>query len=503
MSLSERLSVRVAVFASGALLMALEVAAFRIIGKTFGSALRETTTVIAVFLAAMAVGYWAGGRVADRRPLSSTLAGTLLSAAATVLLVPWADALLSPLVARSGLAMETHAFIVTTLLFAVPTVLFAATSPIAIRLFATTTGESGSTAGGISALSTTGSIFGSLVTAFFLIDWLESITRTVLFVSLGAGATALLIVLASQASRGRRPLAFASAVAVAVLTVAFVRSTTADRTFTAGGVHGTVVYAGDSPYHRVTVLDRGPFRELYFNVAKQGRMRRADPHGPGLPSSDTYHITPLLRPGVRRVLVIGLGGGTAAKQFTRFYPEAVVDAVEVDPLVADVARRFFEVKPGPNLRVHVADGRTFLKRSNEKWDLVIVDAYTTNSYGDTVAAHMVTREFFGEVAEHLTPNGVVHFHCAFATSPLLPAIQETLRAVFPSVLRTKGELLASSVPLVLDREALAARAKASPAAHLPTLQEAIAELTPERLPGKAPILTDDYAPVDTLIYQKR
>jgi spermidine synthase len=503
LALSERLTVRIAVFSAGALLMALEVAAFRIIGKTFGSALRETTTVIAVFLAAMAIGYWAGGRAADRRPRSSTLVATLLAAAATVLLVPWADALLSPLVARSGLAMGTHAFIVTTVLFAIPTVLLAATSPIAIRLFATTTGESGSTAGGISALSTTGSIFGSLVTAFFLIDWLESITRTVLFVALGAGATALLIVLGSQRSRGRRMLAVAAGLGVVVLTAAFVRTTLLDNTLTTSMPGTKVIYAADSPYHRVTVVDRGMYRELYFNLAKQTRMRLKDPYGLGLPYADAVHITPLLRPEARRVLMIGLGGGTVAKQLTRLYPEVEIDVVEVDPLVGKVAERFFDVRTGPRLRVYIADGRTFVKRSSERWDLIIIDAATTTSYGDTIPAHLVTREFFVELAEHLTPRGVVHFHCAFSKSPLLPAIQETLRAVFPSVLRTEGELLASPVPLVLDREELAARAKASPAAHLPALQPAIAGLTPERLPGKAPVLTDDYAPVDTLIYEKR
>lgn len=506
----ERSALRTAVFNSGALLMALEVAAFRIIGKTFGSALRETTTVISVFLAAMAVGYWAGGRVADRRPRPSTLVGTLFVAAASLLLVPWIDAAVSPRISASSLAMATHAFLATTVLFALPTVLLAATSPIAIRLFATTTGESGSTAGSISALSTTGSIAGSIVTAFFLIDWLESISRTVLFVALGVAATALLVLAAAHSERAlvsrRVRLVFTAAawLLVAILGTTFVRSTLLDRTL-AEPLPGTrIVYVGDSPYHRITVRDRGPLRILYFNFAEQTRMFRNDPNGAGAPYIDAMHIAPLMRPQIRRVLMIGIGGGSALKQFLANYPDVTIDAVEVDPLVVKVAREHFGVKDDPRLRMHVADGRVFLKRSRETWDLIVVDVVTTSRYGDTLPPHLVTREFFTEAAGHLSERGVLHVHCTFWRSPIFPAFEKTLLAVFPSLLRTEGEFLASPLPLVFDRDDLAAKAKSSRVAHLPALQQHIARLTSERLPpGNAPLLTDDYAPVDTLIYGSR
>jgi spermidine synthase len=509
MSRSERFALRVAVFAAGALLMALEVSAFRIIGKTFGSALRETTTVISVFLAAMAVGYWGGGRVADRRPRTSTLVLALLAAAATVLFVPWIDALLSARISASALTMSAHAFLATTVLFAIPTMLLAATSPIAIRLFATTAGESGANAGGISALSTTGSIAGSLLTAFFLIDWLESISRTVIFVALGTGATALLVFFCSKSEsttsrRARMLFASAAALLVVVLGAAFVRSTNLDRALAEPLSGSKIVYVADSAYHHITVRDRGPFRELYFDRGKQTRMLHNDPTGPGLPYADAVHIGPLMRPGVRRVLMIGLGGGTLAKQFMQYYPDVTMDAVEVDPLVAQVAQKYFQMQPGPRLRVHVGDGRSFVKHSTEKWDLIVLDVATANRYGDTLPAHLVTRESFQELAAHLSERGVLHVHCAFWQSPVFAALQQTLLTVFPSLLRTEGEFLASRLPLVLDREQLAAQAKASPVARFPTLQRAIAHLTFERLPAKgSPVLTDDYAPVDTLIYGSR
>lgn len=485
---------RIAVFAAGALLMALEVSAFLIIGKTFGSALRETTAVIVIFLAAMAAGYWAGGRAGDRWPRAYTLVTALIGAAALMLVVPWIDAAIAPLITTSSFAASTHAFLATTILFAIPASLLAATSPIAVRLFATSTTHSGSTAGGISALSTSGSIVGSIVTAFLLIDWLASISRTVTFVAVATMATALLLLVA-QSDRPRYARPGAAALLVLFLAGAFVRA----RIFEPFEPGPRPVYVADSAYHHIVVTDRGPMRELRFNAGVQSMMMRSDPFGPGLPYTDSMHIGRLMRPQARRVLMIGLGGGTAARQFVHYDPETQVDVVEVDPVVVDVARRYFGIQPSERLRIHVGDGRTFLKQSRDKWDLIIVDAYTTNRYGDTVPPHLTTQEFFRDTSSRLADGGIVHFHCAYANSRLMSALHKTMASVFSSVLRTDGELLASNLPLITGEESLLARARQSAVAQLPTLESAIARLSAAPPPHDAILLTDDYAPVDTLL----
>ena len=237
---------------------------------------------------------------------------------------------------------------------------------------------------------------------------------------------------------------------------------------------------------------------MKFNVAVQSRMQLNDPNGPGLAYADTLHITPLLRPQTRRVLVLGLGGGTAIRQFASMYPEVEIDAVEVDPLVVDVARRYIGF-PEKGVRVHVTDARTFLKRSQEKWDLIIVDVYTTTRYGGTIPPHLTTREFFQEVASHLSDGGIVHFHCAFDATRLMSAVHHTMRTVFPAVLRTRGEVLASNTPFLIDKEDLVAKAQRSPAARLPTFADSIRTLTDAPPPAGSILLTDDYSPVDTLL----
>ena len=501
--MAERIVLRIAVFAAGALLMALEVAAFRIIGKTFGSALRETTTVIAVFLTAMSIGYWAGGRVGDRWPRASTLVTTLLAAALSMLFVPQIDTALSPRIAASDLALATHAFLASAILFAIPTVLLSATSPIAVRLFTTTSGHSGSTAGSISAISTIGSIAGSIVTAFLLIDWLGSIMRTVTFVAAATCATALAVILAARRNEmQRRPLFAIVAALLLVFAGSMFRSSWGETDQPGLQSTGRIVFQGDSPYHRILVRDNGPFRYLQFNLGRQTRMLRSDPYGPGLDYTDAFHIAPLYRPQIRRVLFIGLGGGTAAKQFSRFYPDALVDVAEVDPKVVEVAQRFFAVEPGERLRIHVQDGRTFLARSQETWDLIVIDAYTTNRYGDTIPAHLTSREFFDLVASRLNDGGIAHFHSAFTVSKFFGSLRATMAASFDSVVYTDGEILASNTPLIADQQTLLERAGRSPAKHLPSLTTAIAGLRPYTPPRGTLVFTDDYAPVDTLLREK-
>jgi len=497
----QRAVLRIAVCVAGALLMGLEIAAFRIIGKSFGAALRETTAVISVFLAAMSAGYWAGGRAGDRWPRPSALVTTLLGAALSCFCVPWIDAWVSPRIAASSFSPATHAFLAASALFVLPTILLAATSPIAVRLFATGTGSSGSNAGSISAISTAGSIAGSVATAFFLIDWLASINRTVIVVGLGAALTASMIAVVSLQRRAVASLA--SAAIVVIIAAAFASSRSIDRSLMTPLANTQVVYTGDSPYHHITVRDRGPWRELSFDISTQSRMPRADPYGPGAAYTDLPHVSKLLRPDAKRILLIGVGGGTMLRHFIRYYDATTVDAVDVDPLVVDVARRYFGLPSDPRLRIHIADGRQFLKRSNEKWDLIVIDAYTTNRYGDTMPAHLATREFFREAASHLTPGGVFHFHCAFHRSALLPSIENTMRAEFPHVAQIRGEILGSDAPLVADRDAVLQRAQSLPPRLRTTAASALRDMTDAPPSNGALVLTDDYSPVDLLARRQR
>jgi spermidine synthase len=503
MSRIERVAVAVVVLMGGAILMALEVAAFRIIGRTYGTALRETTTVIAVFLTAMSIGYYLGGRFGDRYPKLSTLGWVLVLATPLMLAVLQFDERLTETIAASNAPRALHAFAATTILFAVPTVLLAAISPIAVRLLSTDATHSGRVAGKVSALSTIGSIAGTVLAAFVLIDFLGSIRLTVLV--LAAATLLLAAVLAASSIRKPRASWARAPIAIGALSALAIGFAAADRGGQAQAMSTTgarVLYERDTPYHHIRVVDRPPgVRDLFIGSTLQSNYRPNDPHLRGLPYEEYKHFAKVVRPGIKNILMIGLGGGTSARQFISYYPDVTIDAVEIDPVIVDVAQRFFDVKPGDRLRLHAGDGRAFLRRSSREFDMISVDAYTHGRYGSTIPPHLVTREFFEEVSAKLSDGGIFHFHSyAPRDSRFSRAVYKTIRQVFPAVvILGHTELIASTAPLHIDAEELRARS-AGLREKLPDIDARFATLTTDRLETEdVPVMTDDFAPVDSLL----
>jgi len=497
---------------SGAVLMSLEILGFRIIGRTFGSALRETSVVIGVFLAAMSLGYYFGGRLADRRPRVRTLVATILVAAAFIAVVPWLDALFAQRVFDSSIPLGLHSAVVTIILFFLPTVALAAVSPIAIRLMSTGVGESGRTAGTISAISTVGSIVGSVGTAFVLIDLMQSVDRTVWLLAVVMVACALMVTSSqvgdSFTTTGLRRItvvAIGSVIAAQLLmgSAAWLlrASPTEDVDHDA-----KEVFRRDSSYHQIVVEDHPPYRILFFDRQKQSRIVIGNPLEGALDYTDFFHFAPVLNPKIKRMLFIGVGGGTSSTRFAHDYPGLEIDAVEVDPVVLEVAEKYFGLTPGPRLHAYAEDGRAFLRRSMGNYDVIVIDAYSQNRYGATIPAHLTTREFFEECRDKLAPGGLVVFNCAWApTAPVARAISRTLGEVFPGQMvfaRRNTVLFAgpeSIEPMRMNLEAETREAMAKGIVKFPLGDDDIRSLIPAIQPGDAPLLTDDYSPVDTLI----
>ncbi|HKV46248.1 MAG TPA: fused MFS/spermidine synthase, partial [bacterium] len=284
----------------------------------------------------------------------------------------------------------------------------------------------------------------------------------------------------------------------------------------AGGVPPSAagtVSTQDTVYHRITVSDEGNIRYLKLDNYWQSARDRDAPLRTVFPYTDYLHLPVLFAPGFRRVLFVGMGGGTAPSRFYRDYPTAMIEVVELDPAVVATARRFFAVPDDGRLRVHVADGRLWLRRATERYDLIILDAYLI----DTIPFHLATREFYQEAAARLTPNGVVASNVIGAVrgpdSRLFRAIYKTFRSVFPSVyifpvgggapesLRNII-LVGTTAPPLSRREILAAAEAAARTGRIRIdgiAQDAADLLDAPVDTGDVPLLTDDYAPTDALI----
>jgi spermidine synthase len=366
----------------------------------------------------------------------------------------------------------------------------------------------GNVAGVLYALSTVGSIAGTLLASFVLIALMsvEGIVYLLGAVEMGLGALL-------WATTGRPGPALAAGAAGLALVAGLPYAS--GREAPSG-----LQLQRDTAYHRITVSDEGGVRFLKLDAYWQSGMDLADPRRTVFAYSDYLHLPIVFTPDARRVLFVGLGGGTTPKRYHEDYGQMTIDVVEIDPTVVAVAREYFGVPRDARLRLHAQDGRLFIAQSRERYDIIILDAYLI----DTIPFHLATREFFETVRAHLTPGGVLASNIIGALggprSGFFRAVHKTLREVFPSVyvfpvdwgryggpdvLRNIIVVGAPSGPPLgpAGVRAAAAAAKAQAGVSLPRFVEAAADLyTAPLRADDVPVLTDDYAPVEILVQER-
>ena len=200
---------------------------------------------------------------------------------------------------------------------------------------------------------------------------------------------------------------------------------------------------------------------------------------------------------LERAAIIGLGGGRTAWYLHKSVPELSFTAAELDPEVAQIADRFFSVRPEHNFDVEIKDGRVWLSHSDEKFDVILIDAYR----GPFVPFHLLTKEFYALVKSRLNPGGVVVQNIEPSTM-LFDSATATLNSVFPAVDFYDGVENVVAVgydgPPLKQADLLARAAKAQQRYNLRyNLRSMVAERRVLKRPiGK--VMTDDFAPVETL-----
>jgi len=202
----------------------------------------------------------------------------------------------------------------------------------------------------------------------------------------------------------------------------------------------TVLYDKPSAYSTIIVTeDASGVRTLRFekNGARQSVVRPGDPDYLALPYTKAALVGLALSPQPRRILVVGLGGGTLPMFLHKHYPQATIDAVDIDPDVVSVAKKFFGFREDDLLRAHVGDGRRFVERVREPYDVVFLDAFGL----DSVPPHLATQEFLLAVKRAIKPSGVVIGNVwGRHSSPLYDSMVRTYQAAFDDlyVLEVQG-----------------------------------------------------------------
>lgn len=406
------------VFAAGVGTLATEIAASRLLAPYFGNSTIVWANVIGLTLASLSLGYWLGGRLADRYPTPRALGLVVVSAAcliavATLLARPILDLSVEGL-DRVSAGAAIGSFFGVLILFVPPVTLMGMVAPFAIRLAITGIETAGSVAGRLYAVSTIGSLLGTFLSALVLIPAIGT-QRTLIGAAALIGTTGAILL-------GRRWLVLAAGLTALLLVPP-------------GAVKGQsgLIFEDESRYQFIQVVERDGVRRLYLDegLATHSVWRRDEVLTGGV--WDTYiAVVDLLGRPPERVAMLGNAAGTAARAYERYYPTAKVDGVELDPAVSEAGRRYFEMGEIGTLTVHDADARAFLRRTDERYDVIVVDAYRP----PYVPFYLATEEFFQLVRERLTPGGIVALNVA--TTPdnheLAENIGGTLATVLPRAL---------------------------------------------------------------------
>jgi len=198
-----------------------------------------------------------------------------------------------------------------------------------------------------------------------------------------------------------------------------------------------VIHEKWSEYHHIMVIDQGPTRILSFNGSQETRMSLNNHLLGHFDYTELFQAPLLINPKLTNVLMIGLGGGSTQRAYQYCHPEVRIDTVEIDADVVAIAKRFFNVRESPTHRIHIGDGRVFVRRSQGKYDAVIMDAYQMGRYGSQPPHHLVTQEFFALVSTNLSTNGVLAYNVIGTAygwqAPMVGSMYRTLQSVFPRV----------------------------------------------------------------------
>ena len=436
--MSQRLKLQILVFISGMTVMAVEMTGLRLLAPFFGTSLIVTTVLIGSMMAFLSLGYWLGGRYADRFPTLGALSRVSGAAALLVLLVPFlglpilraASAVMRPLLQGAELENANVAFAMlgggllgTLGLFALPVTLMGMVSPWAVRLAVNDVDTAGQAAGRLYALSTFGSILGSFLPAILLLPVL-GVRNT--FVAVGV---ALLAASAPGFLSGLRAAGPpAAAAALLLLPVSTVRP-----------MDG-LVWEGESLYHFIQVVQEpfGKCPDAYHLYLNEGvgvhsvKCPREETETRGVwtyMAASPFWFDDLTQ--FHDVLIIGLAGGTIGRQMLEAFPQVRIDGVEIDGKVVEIGEKYFD-NADPRIHPIVMDGRIYLQATDKKYDLIMMDAYRQ----PYIPFHLVTHEFFQQVDAHLTEDGVVAINVASVrgvSRSLAQMIYRTLRETFPFV----------------------------------------------------------------------
>lgn len=475
------------VFVSGCITMVVELIASRVLAPYFGTSVVIWTSIIAVLLGALSIGYWLGGILsAKMKPtqLNLVVAGAFAVAGITLVFTnTFRDAFL-PILALAIPDISIGSIVATTLLFIVPVLALGMISPVCVSwgIFERTDKESATFIGRMYAIGTIGSILGTFLGGYFLISFMS--TSTILYVC------SILLLLMSLLVGGKSVLKNVGLLTLLGIFIVIVYPK-----------QNGAIFDTDTQYGRVIVeerrLDGREVRIMRIN----SEFSSAIPLSGSAAVFDyvrTVSLIPGLQPTAKRVLILGGGAYTMPEIINNIGTYEAIDTVEIDPKLEEIAQKYFFFNKKSNMSVFPEDGRLFLKKAakfESKYDFVYVDVYKSLF---TVPHHMVTKEMVADLAQSTTDNGIAMVNIIASDTKIgqeyFGSIVKTYQTKFPYIrvvpLGQPGRtgnivFIAAKQPIQLPKESLN-----------PDMSFSLSKIQEFTVPSESIVFTDEFVPVE-------
>jgi len=482
----------ITVFACGAVVMIFELAGSRVLAPYFGTSIFVWTGLIGIILGSLSLGYYLGGKIADKKSDLNGLSLIIFLAAIFICFSIFIKDFLLAGLQINFTDIRLASVFASLILFSPAGVLLGMVSPYAVKLKIENLNTSGRTVGSLYAISTTGSIVGTFLSGFYLIPQF--------------GTNKLLIILAIILILNSFALAIKKYIKIK-LTVFIV---VAACWLAIDGLDNISEKNGfidiDTAYNRIWIYNHiDPKTNQLVKVMGINNEN----HSSMFLNSDElvneytkyYHLAKHFNPNFKTTLMFGGAGYSYPKDFLRSYPEATIDVVEIDPEVTELAKKYFNLNENSRLTIYHEDARAYLNKTQKKYDVIFGDAFSSHY---TLPYQLTTREAVQKKYDILNNNGVVILNIISAIegekSKFLKAEYATYKNIFPQVYlfpirEYNNGYEVQNIMLV----ALKSKQSQNFTNIDPKLNEYLQHLWKKEIYMDLPILTDDYAPVDYYI----
>ena len=486
-------------FFAGMSVMAVELGASRLLAPYFSSSQIVWTIIIGTIMIAMALGNLYGGRVADKDPNPDKLYRRIMIAAIWIGAIPvvgkYIIVLISALLIFSvdSNFLIIAGFVTCMIVFVFPLFLLGTVTPSLVKFSIDSLEGSGSVVGKLNAANTIGSIIGTFVPTFISIPAVGTSITFLIF----AGISLLLSIIYFVSVK----VNFTKALKVIISIILFVTCCFLGYNNTFAFWQNNIVYEGESVYNYLQVTEDEEKVVLSTNVLFGVQSVYKKNKGMTGMYYDYAMAAPYMA-GVKeknniKILILGNGTGTFAKQCKRYFDNTEISGVEIDQKITDLAKKYFDLPDDVNVTTY--DGRAFLNVSNEKYDVIMVDAYQDI----TIPFQMSSVEFFKLVKNHLTDDGVMVVNMNMhgnGRGSINQYLADTISRVFDEVYTadvdnsTNRELFASNMNI---KDRFKTNLKSEQNEPLSNMMIRVNRELIEYKPGNK-ILTDDMAPVEVL-----